>query len=58
MSESTKNKSEAPATLPSGRKAYSKPRILSREKIEGRANVCDPLAGGKATAPACAILKS
>lgn len=40
------------------RKPYCKPRILSRERIEGRANVCDPLAGGKASKPSCNILKS
>ena len=50
MSDTTKEK---PAKKP-----YRKPRILSREKIEGRANVCDPLAGGKATKPSCNVLKS
>jgi len=40
------------------KKPYAKPAILSREKIEGRANVCDPLAGGKATAPQCGVTRS
>jgi hypothetical protein len=51
---------EAGASSPAAptRKPYHPPRILSREPIEGRANVCDPLAGGKHTAPSCNILKS
>ena len=36
-----------------------KPRIVSREKIEGRANVCDPLAGGKQSGQfSCSVVKS
>ena len=43
---------------PKQKKPYRKPAILSREKIEGRANVCDPAIGGKATAPACGVARS
>jgi len=40
------------------RRPYAAPRILSREKIEGRANVCDPIAGGKNSPMTCAVSKS
>lgn len=40
------------------RRKYEKPRIVSREKLEGRANVCDPLAGGKAGGMSCSVIKS
>ncbi len=41
------------------RRKYQRPGIVSREKIEGRANVCDPLAGGKASGQiSCSIAKS
>jgi hypothetical protein len=48
-------KSEKPAKK---KKPYQKPAIVSREKIEGRANVCDPTIGGKATAPQCGVARS
>lgn len=52
----------APAREPAARaprRPYAPPRIASREKIEGRANVCDPLVGGK-TGPAagCSVARS
>lgn len=49
----------ATASAASTRRPYSPPRIASREKIEGRANVCDPLVGGK-TGPAagCSVARS
>jgi len=47
-----------PAAPNKPKRRYERPRIVSREKIEGRANVCDPLAGGKATAPGCGIARS
>ena len=51
-------KAPPPPTEKKPKRRYERPRIVSREKIEGRANVCDPLAGGKATAPSCGIAKS
>lgn len=54
-----KNENEARKTRQNKpRRTYEKPRIVSREKIEGRANVCDPLAGGKASPMSCAVAKS
>ncbi len=47
-------KSDSPAAP---KKPYQKPRILSRERIEGRANVCAPPMG-KATGVSCNILRS
>ena len=49
-----------PDVEPPTKKPYKKPRILSREKIEGRAAVCDPTPGlgGKATGPSCTVVKS
>ncbi len=49
---------DAPAAKPSDvRQPYEPPRIVTREKIEGRANVCSPPTG-KTTAPACGVAKS
>jgi len=39
------------------KKPYKKPRIQSRERIEGRANVCAPPMG-KATGVSCNVLRS
>ncbi len=41
-------------------KKYQKPKILSREKIEARANVCPSTSGGKAagSSPPCSTLTS
>ena len=50
------NDEKKPASPP--KKTYRRPRILSRDRIEGRANVCDPTAAGKASKPLCNVLKS
>ena len=49
----------ATADAAAPRRPYAPPRIASREKIEGRANVCDTLIGGK-TGPAagCSVARS
>lgn len=54
----TKKPTDAP-TPAAPKKPWRKPRILAREKIEGRANVCDPLAAGKQSGtPSCSVTKS
>gem|GEM_PF-6620814 len=42
------------------KKRYIKPKIISREKIEARANVCPSTSGGKSSGstPPCSVLTS
>ena len=51
----TKKKDEAEKEP--GKLTYEKPEIILEEKIEGRAGVCNQLAGGK-SAPPCGFLQS
>lgn len=39
------------------RRPYEPPRIVSKDKLEGRANVCDPFAG-KTAPPGCGVSRS
>lgn len=39
------------------RRPYEPPRIVSKDKLEGRANVCDPFAG-KTAPPGCGVNRS
>ena len=58
MSEPTKPAPEAtPEPKPEERLPYEPPRIVSRDRLEGRAAVCDPFAG-KTAPPACGVTKS
>ena len=42
---------------PRKRRPYEPPRIVSKDKLEGRANVCDPFAG-KTAPPGCGVNRS
>lgn len=42
---------------PQKRRPYEPPRIVSKDKLEGRANVCDPFAG-KTAPPGCGVSRS
>lgn len=42
---------------PRTRRPYEPPRIVHRDKLEGRANVCDPLTG-KTAPPTCGVNRS
>lgn len=58
MANDDSKKPAAPATRSSDvRQPYEPPRIVTREKIEGRANVCSPPTG-KISPPACGVAKS
>jgi hypothetical protein len=53
-------KPDAEATTsptPQKRRPYEPPRIVSRDKLEGRANVCDPFSG-KTAPPGCGVNRS
>ena len=39
------------------RRPYEPPKIVSKDKLEGRANVCDPFAG-KTAPPGCGVNRS
>ena len=41
----------------SQRRPYEPPRIVSRDKLEGRANVCDAFTG-KTAPPSCGVNRS
>ena len=42
---------------PTAKRPYEPPRIVSREKLEGRANVCDAFTGKQAP-PSCGVARS
>lgn len=42
---------------PVKRRPYEPPRIASRDKLEGRANVCDAFTGKQAP-PSCGVARS
>lgn len=52
-----KNDDETKAPPPRKRRPYEPPRIVSKDKLEGRANVCDPFAG-KTAPPGCGVNRS
>ena len=52
-----KNDDETKAPTPRKRRPYEPPRIVSKDKLEGRANVCDPFAG-KTAPPGCGVNRS
>ena len=52
-----KNDDETKAPTARKRRPYEPPRIVSKDKLEGRANVCDPFAG-KTAPPACGVNRS
>ena len=39
------------------RRPYEPPKIVSKDKLEGRANVCDPFTG-KTSPPTCGVNRS
>ena len=47
----------AKVPTPQKRRPYEPPRIVSKDKLEGRANVCDPFAG-KTAPPGCGVSRS
>ena len=42
---------------PAARRPYDPPRIVAKDKLEGRANVCDPFTG-KTAPPSCGVNRS